>query len=311
MVKEDFPYHLINMQSLTQNQINLILQRANYFLISIKKNQIFDTLKGQVVANLFFETSTRTRNSFEIAEKRLGAIVLSPDLKVSAINKGESISDTAQNLQAMGARFFIIRHTENNQPRMLAEQLEYSAVINAGDGNHQHPTQGLIDLMTIQQYKPDWAKLCVVIIGDICHSRVANSLMDGLLIMGVPEIRLTGPSELLPKTLKNPRIKKFQKLEASLINSDVVVTLRLQKERHSSLIELNTFRQLYGLTAEKLALAKPNTIVMHPGPVNREIEMTSEVADSEQSVILQQVQNGVAIRMAILELLFLAVKDRI
>lgn len=299
------------MQSLTQNQINLILQRANYFLIRIKKNQIFDTLKGQVIANLFFETSTRTRNSFEIAEKRLGAIVLSPDLKVSAINKGESISDTAQNLQAMGVRFFIIRHTENNQPRMLAEQLKYSAVINAGDGNHQHPTQGLIDLMTIQQYKSDWAKLCVVIIGDIYHSRVANSLIDGLLIMGVPDIRLTGPSELLPKTLKSPRIKKFQKLEASLINSDVVVTLRLQKERHSNLIELNTFRQLYGLTAKKLALAKPNTIVMHPGPVNREIEMTSEVADSEQSVILQQVQNGVAIRMAILELLFLTIKDQI
>lgn len=299
------------MQSLTQNQINLILQRANYFLIRIKKNQIFDTLKGQVIANLFFETSTRTRNSFEIAEKRLGAIVLSPDLKVSAINKGESISDTAQNLQAMGVRFFIIRHTENNQPRMLAEQLKYSAVINAGDGNHQHPTQGLIDLMTIQQYKSDWAKLCVVIIGDIYHSRVANSLIDGLLIMGVPDIRLTGPSELLPKTLKSPRIKKFQKLEASLINSDVVVTLRLQKERHSNLIELNTFRQLYGLTAKKLALAKPNTIVMHPGPVNREIEMTSEVADSEQSVILQQVQNGVAIRMAILELLFLTIKNQI
>ncbi|MFV9988947.1 MAG: aspartate carbamoyltransferase catalytic subunit [Coxiella endosymbiont of Dermacentor nuttalli] len=311
MFKKNFPYHLISMQSLTQNQINLILQRANYFLIRIKKNQIFDTLKGQVIANLFFETSTRTRNSFEIAEKRLGAIVLSPDLKVSAINKGESISDTAQNLQAMGVRFFIIRHTENNQPRMLAEQLKYSAVINAGDGNHQHPTQGLIDLMTIQQYKSDWAKLCVVIIGDIYHSRVANSLIDGLLIMGVPDIRLTGPSELLPKTLKSPRIKKFQKLEASLINSDVVVTLRLQKERHSNLIESNTFRQLYGLTAKKLALAKPNTIVMHPGPVNREIEMTSEVADSEQSVILQQVQNGVAIRMAILELLFLTIKDQI
>ena len=311
MVKKDFPYHLLSMHSLTCNQIDLILQRANYFLVEVKENRVFDTLNGQVVTNLFFETSTRTRNSFEIAAKRLGAIVLSPDIKVSALNKGESISDMAQNLQAMGTHFFIIRHTENNQLRALAEQLEYSAIINAGDGDNQHPTQGLIDLMTIQQYKPDWKKLCVTIIGDICHSRAANSLIDGLLIMGVPEIRLAGPTQLLPGTIKNPRIKKFLKLKSSLINSDVVVTLRLQKERHRDIIELNTFHQLYGLTAEKLALARFDAIVMHPGPINREIELTSEVADSKQSVILQQVQNGVAIRMAILELIFLAAQDRI
>lgn len=309
MVKKDFPYHLLGMQSLTRNEIDLILKRANDFLRNIKANRMFDTLKGQVVANLFFETSTRTRNSFEIAAKRLEAIVLSPDLKVSALNKGESLLDMARNLQAMGTRFFVIRHTENNRPRMLAEHLEQGIVINAGDGNHQHPTQGLIDLMTIQQHKPDWTKLCVTIIGDIYHSRVANSLVDGLLIMGVPEIRITGPSQLLPETVKNPRIKKIPELEASLINSDVVVTLRLQKERHSNLTELNTFRQLFGLSAEKFALAKPDAIVMHPGPINREIEMTSEVADGKQSVILQQVQNGVAIRMAVLELLFLAAQD--
>lgn len=309
MVKKDFPYHLLDIQSLTRNEIDLILKRANDFLRNIKENRVFDTLKGQVVANLFFETSTRTRNSFEIAAKRLEAIVLSPDLKVSALNKGESLLDMARNLQAMGTRFFVIRHTENNRPRMLAEHLEQGIVINAGDGNHQHPTQGLIDLMTIQQHKPDWTKLCVTIIGDIYHSRVVNSLVDGLLIMGVPEIRITGPSQLLPETVKNPRIKKIPELEASLINSDVVVTLRLQKERHSNLTELNTFRQLFGLSAEKFALAKPDAIVMHPGPINREIEMTSEVADGKQSVILQQVQNGVAIRMAVLELLFLAAQD--
>ncbi|AKQ34041.1 aspartate carbamoyltransferase catalytic subunit [Candidatus Coxiella mudrowiae] len=309
MVKKDFPYHLLGMQSLTRNEIDLILKRANDFLRNIKENRVFDTLKGEVVANLFFETSTRTRNSFEIAAKRLEAIVLSPDLKVSALNKGESLLDMARNLQAMGTRFFVIRHTENNRPRMLAEHLEQGIVINAGDGNHQHPTQGLIDLMTIQQHKPDWTKLCVTIIGDIYHSRVANSLVDGLLIMGVPEIRITGPSQLLPETVKNPRIKKIPELEASLINSDVVVTLRLQKERHSNLTELNTFRQLFSLSAEKFALAKPDAIVMHPGPINREIEMTSEVADGKQSVILQQVQNGVAIRMAVLELLFLAAQD--
>lgn len=310
MVNKDFPYHLLSMQSLTRNQIYLILHRANIFLGNIKENQIFDTLKGQIVANLFFESSTRTRNSFEIATKRLGAIILNPNLRFSALNKGESILDMARNLQAMGTRFFIIRHTENNQPRVLAEQLERSVVINAGDGNHQHPTQALIDLMTIQQHKPNWEKLCVTIVGDIYHSRVANSLVDGLLIMGVPEIRFTGPPQLLPKTIRSPRIKKFSELEAGLINSDVIVILRLQKERHINLVELSTFRRLYSLTAKKLTLVKPDAIVMHPGPVNREIEMTSEVVDSKQSVILEQVQNGVAIRMAILELLFLAARDR-
>lgn len=306
MLKKDFPDHLLGMKSLTRNAIDLIFQRANNFLDNIKENPVFDTLQGQVVANLFFETSTRTRNSFEIAEKRLGAIVLSPDLKVSALDKGESLLDMAQNLQAMGTHFFVIRHTQNNQPRMLAEHLKQGIVINAGDGNNQHPTQGLIDLMTIQQHKPDWTKLCVTIIGDIYHSRVANSLVDGLLIMGVPEIRITGPSQLLPKILNNQRIKKFSTLEESLINTDVVVTLRLQKERHSNLMDLNTFRQLFGLSAEKFALAKPDAILMHPGPINREIEITSELADGKQSVILEQVKNGVAIRMAVLELLFLS-----
>lgn len=304
MGKKNLSYHLLDLQALTRNEIILILEQANNFLDSVKQNQVFDTLKGQVIANLFFESSTRTRNSFEIASKRLGAIVLTPDLEVSALNKGESLLDMARNLQAMGTRFFVIRHSDNNQPKILAERLESAIVINAGDGNNQHPTQGLTDLMTIQQYKPDWGKICVTIIGDIYHSRVANSLIDGLLTMGVPEIRVTGPAHLLPKNLKNSRIKKFSTLEESLTNSDVIITLRLQKERHTSAIKLETFEQLFGLTTEKLALAKSDAIVMHPGPINREIEVTSEVADGKQSVILQQVQNGVAIRMAILDLLF-------
>ncbi|QHG92658.1 aspartate carbamoyltransferase catalytic subunit [Coxiella endosymbiont of Amblyomma sculptum] len=302
MEKKDFR-HLLSMQSLTRCQINLILQRANDFLSDVKENRTFDTLIGQVVAHLFFETSTRTRNSFEIAAKRLGAIVLTPDLKVSSLKKGETVLDMVKNLQAMGVRFFIVRHTEKNQPRILAEQLKYSVVINAGDGNHQHPTQGIIDLMTIHQYKKHWKELCVTIIGDICHSRVANSLIEGLLIMGVSEIRLSGPSQLLPKKITDPRIKKFPILETSLINSDVIVVLRLQKERHNNPIKTNTFRRLYGLTSTRLALARSDAIVMHPSPINRDIEITSEVADSGQSVILQQVQNGVAVRMAVLELL--------
>ncbi|AJC50679.1 aspartate carbamoyltransferase catalytic subunit [Coxiella endosymbiont of Amblyomma americanum] len=300
MNKKDF-HHLLYMQSLTRSHIDQILQRANDLLIDIKNNKIFNTLNGQVVAHLFFEFSTRTRNSFEIAAKRLGAIVLTPDLTVSSLNKGESVLDMVKNLQAMGVRFFIIRHTAKKLLRVLAEQLDHSVVINAGDGTHQHPTQGIIDLMTIQQYKSDWKKLCVTIIGDIYHSRVANSLIDGLLIMGVSEIRLAGPLQLLPKKITSPQIKKFSMIEESLINSDVIVTLRFQKERHNKPMELHTFYRLYSLTSERLALAKTNAIVMHPSPINRGVEITSEVANSQQSVILQQVKNGVAVRMAILE----------
>lgn len=297
------PAHLLSIKSLTRDYIKTILQRANYFLNSaVEKNAIFDILNGKIVAILFFETSTRTRNSFEIAAKRLGAIVQSIDLKISALNKDETILDTVKNLRAMGVDFFIIRHSENDKPAWLAKHLSSCVVINAGDGNHQHPTQGLIDLMTIKQYKPCWNELCVTIIGDIYHSRVANSLIDGLLMMGVSEIRLSAPPQLLPEKVRDHRIQTFHELNSSLINTDVIVTLRLQKERHFNLIELTAFRQMFCLTNEKLALAKPDVIVMHPGPINREVEITSEVADGRHSVILQQAHNGVAIRMAVLDL---------
>ncbi|WP_211924198.1 aspartate carbamoyltransferase catalytic subunit [Coxiella endosymbiont of Amblyomma nuttalli] len=297
------PTHLLSMQSLTRDHIEAILQRANYFLNSaVKNNAIFSILHGKIVATLFFEPSTRTRNSFEIAAKRLGAFIQSVDLKVSALNKGETILDTVKNLQAMGTDFFIIRHSEKDKPTWLAKHLSSGVVINAGDGDHQHPSQGLIDLMTIKQYKPCWNELCVTIIGDIYHSRVANSLIDGLLMMDVSEIRLAAPSQLLPKTIHDNRIQIFHELDLSLVNTDVIVTLRWQKERHANPIELTVFRQMFCLTHEKLALAKSDVIVMHPGPINREIEITSEVVDGQHSVILQQVRNGVAIRMAILDL---------
>lgn len=303
MIKK-LPAHLLSIKSLTRDHIETILQRADYFLNSaVKNNAIFDILNGKIVATLFFETSTRTRNSFEIAAKRLGAIVQSADLKISASNKGETILDTVKNLRAMGADFFIIRHFENNKPAWLAEHLSSGVVINAGDGNHQHPTQGLTDLMTIKQHKPRWNELCVTIIGDIYHSRVANSLIDGLLMMGVFEIRLAAPPQLLPETILDHRIQTFHELDSSLVNTDIIITLRWQKERHSSLIKLNAFHQMFCLTHKKLALAKPDVIVMHPGPINRGIEITSEVADGKHSVILQQVHNGVAIRMAVLDLL--------
>lgn len=297
------PDHLLSIKSLTRDHVETILQRADYFLNStIKNNAIFDILNGKIVATLFFETSTRTRNSFEIAAKRLGAIVQSVDLKISALNKGETILDTVKNLQAMGTNFFIIRHFENDKPAWLAKHLSSGVVINAGDGNHQHPTQGLIDLMTIKQYKPRWNELCVTIIGDIYHSRVANSLIDGLLTMETSEIRLAAPPQLLPETIHDHSIQIFHKLDSSLIDADVIITLRWQKERHSNSIELTAFRQMFCLTHEKLALAKPDVIVMHPGPINREVEITSEVADGKHSVILQQTYNGVAVRMAVLDL---------
>lgn len=297
------PAHLLSIKSLTRDHIETVLQRANYFLNSaIENNSIFDILNGKIVATLFFETSTRTRNSFEIAAKRLGAIVQSVDLKISALNKDETILDTVKNLRAMGVYFFIIRHSENDKPAWLAEHLSSGVVINAGDGNHQHPTQGLIDLMTIKQYKSRWKELCITIIGDIYHSRVANSLIDGLLMMGASEIRLAAPPQLLPEKIRDHRIQTFHELDASLINTDVIITLRWQKERHFNLMELTAFCQMFRLTHEKLALAKPDVIVMHPGPINREVEITSEVADGKHSVILQQAHNGVAIRMAVLDL---------
>lgn len=302
----ELPLHLLNMRSLTRDHIEKLIQRANYFLTQgMEKNSVFETLKGHVVANLFFEPSTRTRNSFEIAAKRLGAMVLNPNLKTSAISKGETLFDTIKTLEAMGVYFFIVRHSENETPEQIAKQLSSGVVINAGDGNHQHPSQALIDLMTIKQHKPHWNKLCVTIIGDIRHSRVANSLMDGLVTMGVPEIRLVGPSSLLPDKVGNDSIKKFTELKPSLLNSDVIVTLRLQKERHDNSVDIDAFRGSFRLTPEKLYSAKPDAIVMHPGPVNREVEINSDVADNQQSVILQQVRNGVAMRMAVLELFLL------
>ena len=301
------PLHLLSISSLTRCHIKKLIQRACHFLThGVEKNNVFERLKGQLVVNLFFESSTRTRNSFEIAAKRLGAIVLNPELKTSALSKGESLLDTIKTLEAMGVYFFIVRHYKNKKPEWIAKQLNSGIVINAGDGNHQHPTQALTDLMTIEQKKKlYWHKLCVTIIGDIRHSRVANSLIDGLLIMGVSEIRLVGPSSLLPEKMKSSSVKKFTELKTSITNCDVIIVLRLQKERHDSPIDVEAFRQAFSLTSKTLSLAKSDAIIMHPGPINREIEITSTVADSHQSVIFQQVRNGVAMRMAILELFLL------
>lgn len=300
------PSHLLTIKALSKESILSILEKAEYYLQNyIEKSSSSHLLAEAVVANLFFESSTRTRNSFEIAAKRLGAMVLSPAMQSSSLLKGESLLDTIQNLVAMGVSIFVIRHGENGIPEWLANRASaHTTFINAGDGTHQHPTQALTDLLTIQQHHSDWSSLRITIIGDIIHSRVAHSLLDALQLMGVLEIRLVGPLELLPNENLPPKIKVFHQLNDALPESDVIVTLRIQKERMQgeNTPDSHAFYQQYGLTREKLALAKPTAIVMHPGPMNRGIEIDSEVADGAQSVILKQVRNGVAIRMAVLSL---------
>lgn len=304
MKKNTLPQHLLNIQSLNRSQIETILHRADYFLKNfVNKNRVGNALKGKIVANLFFEPSTRTCNSFEVAAYRLGGFSLTPNLENSSLTKGETIKDTVLSISAIGAQVFVIRHKENGLLQQLAAEIPQVRFISAGEGTQSHPTQTLLDLLTIQQHKKSWKNIQVSIIGDIAHSRVAQPLIDVLSLMGIPEIHLIGPQDFLPTKKYPSSVKTFHTLAEGLPGSDVVMTLRLQKERISGHKMSDTdFHQQFGLTSEKLALAKPNAIVMHPGPINRGIEISSDVADGPQSVILNQVQNGIAVRMAVLDL---------
>ena len=257
-----------------------------------------------MVVNLFFESSTRTRNSFEIAAHRLGAIVLSPNMTQSSTNKGELLIDTIRNLEAMGASLLIIRHPDNHLAQFLAAELHSSvSVINAGDGSNEHPTQTLLDLMTMRQHYPDLSKITIAIIGDIVHSRVARSLMMGLHLMGVKNIRIIAPDYFTPPEEELNHVDVFHSMEDGLRDVDIIYTLRIQKERMDAtqFPKIEQYHKKFGLSPEKLLLAKSSAIVMHPGPMNRGIEIESSVADGPQSVILQQTQNSVAVRMAVLE----------
>lgn len=300
-------HHLLTMHSLDQKKITYLLDRAEYFLQTcIARQTVLETLRGKVIVNLFFEPSTRTRNSFEIAAHRLGAIVLSPDMKQSSTVKGEILIDTIRNLEAMGASLLVIRHPENHLTQFLSAELKTDvAVVNAGDGSNEHPTQTLLDLMTIRQHFPDFAKLNVAILGDVVHSRVARSLMTGLQCMGVSKIRIIAPDYFTPPDAELNQVDVYHSLESGLHDVDIVYALRIQKERISTeqRPKDDQYFKQFGLTEEKLRLAKPNAIVMHPGPMNRGIEIESAVADGSQSVILQQTRNSVAIRMAVLEVL--------
>jgi aspartate carbamoyltransferase catalytic subunit len=264
-------------------------------------------LRGKSVFNLFFENSTRTRTTFEIAAKRLSADVINLNIAASSTSKGESLLDTIDNLAAMQADMFVVRHSQSGAPYLIAEHLarvgkDHVHVVNAGDGSHAHPTQALLDMYTIRHYKKDFTNLRVAIVGDILHSRVARSDIHALTTLGVPEIRVVAPLTLLPNGLENMGVHVFTDANEGLKDVDVIIMLRLQNERMAGamLPSEQEFFKNYGLTLERLALAKPDAIVMHPGPMNRGVEIDSLVADGSQSVILSQVTFGIAVRMAVM-----------
>ena len=259
-------------------------------------------LKGVTVVNLFFEPSTRTRSSFEIAAKRLSADLLNFTASQSSVVKGETLLDTARNLEAMGAGIVVIRHAMSGAPWLLARELSAS-VVNAGDGSHEHPSQALLDLFTVREIKGEIAGLKVVIVGDIAHSRVTRSGIWGFTKLGA-EVRVVGPPTMIPKEIDKMDVKVYYNLEEALRDVDVIMMLRLQMERQADglLPSLREYSRFYGLTSEVLRLAKEDAVVMHPGPINRGVELSSEVADAPQSIILNQVANGIAVRMAMLYL---------
>lgn len=299
-------HHLITLEHLSAQDLNHILSLSEGFLTPERK--IVDTapayLQGKTVVNLFYETSTRTRCAFELAAKKLGADVLNLDIQTSSTKKGESIKDTVLTLQAMQCDIFVVRHSENGAPQLVADILKNNShVINGGDGTHAHPTQALLDMLTIKQYKKDFKHLSIAIVGDILHSRVAKSDIEALKILGVSDIRVIAPQTLLPNDAENLGVKVFDDLATGLKDVDIVMALRPQLERMQTSFSAKEYIDKYCITKESLRFAKSDAIVMHPGPVNRDIEIASEVVDGPQSVILQQVTNGIAVRMAVMSLL--------
>ena len=296
--------HLLSIEGLPRAVVTQILDIAGSFL-SVNERDVkkVPLLRGKSVFNLFFENSTRTRTTFEIAAKRLSADVINLDIARSSTAKGESLLDTVANLSAMHADMFVVRHSESGAPYLIAQHCApHVHVVNAGDGRHAHPTQGLLDMYTIRHFKRDFTQLSVAVVGDIVHSRVARSDIHALGILGVPDIRAVGPKTLVPGDLREMGVRVCHDMAEGIRGADVIIMLRLQNERMSGamLPSAGEFFKSYGLTPEKLALAKPDAIVMHPGPINRGVEIDSVVADGPQSVILPQVTFGIAVRMAVM-----------
>ncbi len=299
--------HLLSIEGLPRALIHQILDTAGTFLsVNDREVKKVPLLRGKSVFNLFFENSTRTRTTFEIAAKRLSADVINLDIARSSAAKGESLLDTIANLSAMHADMFVVRHSESGAPYLIAQHCApHVHVVNAGDGRHAHPTQGLLDMYTIRHYKKDFTNLTVAIVGDIVHSRVARSDIHALTTLGVPEVRAVGPKTLVPGDLREMGVRVCHDMAEGIRGADVIIMLRLQNERMSGamLPSAGEFFKSYGLTQEKLALAKPDAIVMHPGPINRGVEIDSSVADGAQSVILPQVTFGIAVRMAVMSMI--------
>ena len=296
--------HLLGIDGMEADEITLILDTAEGFAeVGTREIKKVPTLRGKTVINFFVEHSTRTRSSFELAEKRLSADALNFSASTSSFSKGETLLDTLQNLEAMAPDFIVIRHSQPGAPHFLARHSKCS-IINAGDGAHEHPTQALLDAYTIRQAKGGLAGLRVTILGDILNSRVARSNIYLLTKMGA-EVTVCGPPTLLPVSIERLGCRVTHEIDAALAGADVVMALRIQLERMKAgaFPTLREYASLYGVNAKRFALANKDAIVMHPGPMNRGVEITSDVADGARSVILNQVTNGVAVRMAVLYLL--------
>jgi aspartate carbamoyltransferase catalytic subunit len=296
--------HLLTLDGLTADELRQLLDLAQFFVRSPGDLPARDqSLAGRTVANLFFEPSTRTRVSFELAAMRLGADIVDLDLQSSSRAKGESVLDTIYTLQAMNVDVFVMRDAEPGLPAFVARHVgSHVGVLNAGEAHVSHPTQGLLDTLTIRQLKGDPASLCVAIVGDIRHSRVARSTARALTTLGVAELRLVGPASLMPEANEMKDARRFDSLEDGIRNADVVMALRIQRERMAAahIPDGDAFCREWGLTSRSMAFAAPGAIVLHPGPMNRGVEITAEVADGPQSAIQKQVTNGVAVRMAVL-----------
>ena len=296
--------HLLTAEGLSKALLTKILDRAETFTKAPAKKH--PLLHGKTIVNLFFEASTRTRTTFELAAKRLSADVLNLDVAASSTSKGETLLDTLATLQAMQVDMFVIRHPASGAAHFFAQHAAPGvSVLNAGDGRHAHPTQALLDVFTIRRHKPDFSKLSVAIVGDILHSRVARSDLHALRTLGVRDLRVVGPRTLLPAQVHTLGARPCYRLEEGLDGADVVILLRLQKERMTGyyIPSPGEFYRNYGLTRQRLKALKGDAMIMHPGPINRGVEIEGEVAYGERSLILQQVTHGIAVRMAVMAML--------
>ena len=298
--------HFLTVEGLSREHLVEILDTAESLRgVAERRVKKLPTLHGKTVVNMFFEASTRTRTTFELAAKRLSADVLNINIGISSTVKGETLLDTLRNIEAMQCDMFVVRHVQSGAAEFIARHVKpHIAVLNAGDGRHAHPTQAMLDVFTIRRHKPDFANLQAIIVGDILNSRVARSLIHALNILGAGEVRVVAPKTLLPAYVETLNVKVFHDFQQGLRDADVIIMLRLQRERMQGALlpsEQEYFQQ-YGLTEERLGLAKPDAIVMHPGPINRGVEIESTVADGPRSVILEQVTNGIAVRMAIMSI---------